>query len=68
MPITMPTVSPRPSSLLLSLMRSSDETLLPCVSASTLDAFEGEGEGEGERNGKECEFLGGLLSGSDDFG
>lgn len=65
MPNTIPTVSPPPSSLLLSLVCSSDETLLPRVPASTIDA---EGDGEGESDGEEGKFLGGLLSGSDDFG
>lgn len=60
-PNTTPMVSPRPSSLLLSLVVcSSDETLLPCESASILlDVFEGEGEGESD--GEEGEFFGGLL-------
>lgn len=58
---------PPPPSLLLSLVVcSSDETLLPCVSASTLlDVFEGEGESD---DGEEGEFFGGLLRVSDDFG
>ena len=42
-------------------MCSTDENLLPYVSASTLDVFEGEGENDGK-------FFGGLLSARDDLG
>jgi len=58
-PNTTPMVSPRPSSSrrLSLVVCSSDETLLPCESGSTIDVFEGEGESESG----EGEDFGGLL-------